>query len=68
MNYSILIYAARYAHTRNTGAAFTVVMEIRNAWDNIGQHAQEQIKKEAKEATFNLDMWNLLDDLVIKED
>tara|TARA_R110000803_G_scaffold61846_2_gene121855 strand:- start:650 stop:778 length:129 start_codon:yes stop_codon:yes gene_type:complete len=35
MNESMYVFAARYAHTRFTGAAHRVVNEILKNWDEI---------------------------------
>lgn len=53
------VFAARYAHTRNTGAAFMVVNAILHNWDKLDKHIQKQLKEEAlNEAMFNMDDWN----------
>lgn len=57
---SMLVYAARYAHTRNTGAAMQVVnCAIRN-WSNIKEEHRVQLSKETKDATCNFEDWNKL--------
>ena len=55
---NILVMAARYAHTRQTGAALQVVNAIKNHWDNINEQTQKQIISEAmNEATCNSEDW-----------
>ena len=58
---SCLVYAARYAHTRNTGVSFQVVSTIMWQWDYLDYSTKMQLKKEAKaEATCNMEDWNVL--------
>lgn len=57
---SVFVYAARYARHRNTGAALQVVSEILHSWDNIPKQTQEQLQREAREATTNLEDWRRL--------
>ena len=65
---SIYIYAARYAHTRRTGAALQVVNEILNNWYRFSKQAQQQIVREAKhDATENLSDWKKLIDHLTEE-
>ena len=53
-----LIFAARYAHDRNTGAALTVVNAALRNWDAISDRTKEQLYNEARqEAMCNLDDW-----------
>ena len=59
---TMFVLAARYAHNRQTGAALQVVTEILNKWDRISDFTKEQLKREAKEASFNHDDWALLID------
>ncbi len=54
---AVLVFAARYAHTRQTTAAGMVVCNILKNWDRIPAHTQEQLKREALAATCNLDDW-----------
>lgn len=54
------MFAARYAHTRNTGAALMVVSTILDNWDSLTLETQAQLKREAKEATYNLEGWQKL--------
>jgi len=56
-----LVFAARYAHSRNTTAAYVVVDEILRKWDHIPGPDRIQLCKEAKnEATYNFDQWSRL--------
>ena len=57
---SVYIYAARYAHTRSTGAALQVVNTILANWDRFDAQAKEQLKREAAEATCNKEDWKRL--------
>ena len=57
---TMFVLAARYAHNRQTGAALQVVTEILKKWDRISDFTKEQLKREAKEASFNHDDWALL--------
>lgn len=54
---SIWVYAARYCHHRQTGAAFQVVNSILLHWDEFDPDTQDQLIKEAGGATSNLDDW-----------
>jgi hypothetical protein len=53
---SIYVMAARYAHHRETAAAFRVVSAIALMWDSL-EEVQEQLLKESLEATTNKDDW-----------
>lgn len=55
-----LVFAARYAHNRRTGAALQVVKEILNKWVRISDFTKEQLKREAKEASLLNEDWALL--------
>jgi hypothetical protein len=56
-----LVFAARYAHTRPTGAAYQVVNSILYHWDELEASTKEQLVREAKnEATYNMEDWNRL--------
>ena len=63
MDEAMYVFAARYAHTRFTGAAHRIVSEILKNWDNISEGVRLQLRVEAKkEATCNLDDWKRLID------
>jgi len=58
---SCLVMAARYAHTRPTGAAFQVVNSIMCFWNQLDDSIKVQLKEEASsEATCNMEDWNIL--------
>lgn len=60
---SCLVFAARYAHARNTGACVHVVNAIIDNWDNLSETTKEQIKTEAsEEALYSLDEWQKIID------
>ena len=66
MNYNaetMLVFAARYAHNRNIGAALTVVSSIIDQWPNITISTREQLVREAREAEYNKPCWKRLADL-----
>lgn len=58
---SMLVFAARYAHSRNTGAAFMVVRQILDVWGELSEQTRDMILKERKEATCNFEDWAMLD-------
>tara|TARA_R110001632_G_scaffold81300_1_gene181127 strand:+ start:59 stop:253 length:195 start_codon:yes stop_codon:yes gene_type:complete len=62
MDESMYVFAARYAHTRFTGAAHRVVNEILKDWGNISESTRIQLRVEAIEATCNLEDWKRLID------
>lgn len=54
---SMLVFAARYAHTRNTGASLMVVnCAIRNRESLLPRH-RDQLIEESHEAVYNLEDW-----------
>lgn len=57
-----LVFAARYAHHRNTGGALAICTAIRDQWTSLDKHTQDQILRESHEATANLDDWQKLRD------
>ncbi len=59
---SMLVYAARYAHSRPTAAAHQVVSTIIKQWDEIDQRTQLQLVKESGEAFHCHDDWKRLVD------
>lgn len=53
-----LVYAARYAHARQTGASLQVVTAVLNSWGELSPDIKQQLKKEAaNEAVFNYEDW-----------
>ncbi len=60
---SVYLFAARYARTRNTGAALIVVNNIIAAWDEIPHRVLKKIISETRqEAEYCVEDWNLLID------
>lgn len=58
---TILVFAARYAHSRNTGAALQVVRSILKSWDLLDLRTKEELIHEAKEeATCNHEDWQMI--------
>lgn len=56
-----LIMAARYAHTRKTGAALQIVTTIKSCWNDLRPDQRRRLAEEAStEATCNFDDWNEL--------
>jgi hypothetical protein len=56
-----LVFAARYAHTRNTGGAYQVVNSILHHWDDFSDYTKKQMIGEAsREATCNMEDWDRL--------
>ena len=58
----IYVFAARYAHGRNTGSALMVVRSILSEWDFISLHTKKQLYKESFEAQSCKEDWKLLQD------
>lgn len=57
----MLIYAARYAHNRETGAALQVVDCAIKNWSILDEKTRVQLAQEASnEATCNIDDWQKL--------
>jgi len=54
---SIIVYAARYAHTRNTGASLQVVNYILRVWQDLSDDTCKQLARESTEATCNKNDW-----------
>jgi leucyl aminopeptidase (aminopeptidase T) len=61
---TVLVFAARYAHSRNTGGTWVVVRTLKQHWGQLSDYIQEQILSESHEATTNLDDWQRLRDFV----
>jgi hypothetical protein len=53
-----LVYAARYAHHRNTGAAMQVCMSIIYYYDQLDVDILNNLYNESFEAVYNRDDWN----------
>lgn len=52
-----LVYAARYSHHRNTGAAMQVCMSIMYYFDQLDNDIKDNLYRESFEAVYNLDDW-----------
>lgn len=60
---SCFIFAARYAHDRNTGAARQVVNSILGRWDELDPRIKIQLIAEARnDAMYDLEDWQRLID------
>lgn len=57
---SVLIFAARYAHGRNTGAALAVVTALKACWRALTPELKSQLLREADEAQYNHEDWEEL--------
>ena len=57
MNDTMLVFAARYSHSRNTGASLMVVSEIMARWNELSSHTQDQLVRESHEAAYSLELW-----------
>ena len=63
---TILVFAARYAHSRKTGGAQQVVRSILKSWDLLDLKTKEQLVREAKnQATCNHEDWQLIIDKLL---
>jgi len=55
---NMIVYGARYAHTRPTVAALQVVTCAIKNWPELSAQTRAQLVKEARnEATYNLEDW-----------
>lgn len=60
----IIVFAARYAHKRPTGATHQVVNCIIKNWDTFSDFTKKQLKREAKEeALYNIEEWERIEQL-----
>jgi len=57
---SCLIFAARYSLNRHTGAASLVVDAAKEMWDDLELYTRDQLIRESREATTNLERWESL--------
>lgn len=55
-----LVFAARYAHDRNTGAALAVVSAVKHFWPCLNESTRDMLVRESHEATCNLEEWEEL--------
>jgi len=55
---TLLVFACRYCHNRQTGGAMVAVNAVLNHWNQITPITQELLAREAKiGATCNIDDW-----------
>ncbi len=55
-----MLFAARYAHYRQTGAALAVVSALISCWHQLTPHTRDQIIRESIDAVYNQDDWQRL--------
>lgn len=55
-----LVFAARYAHGRNTSASYIVNQALRANWENLSPFTQAQLISESCEARYCLEDWEWL--------
>jgi len=65
---NMIVFAARYAHGRNTGAALQVVKHILNVWDELSYRTKDHLISESNEASYCLDEWEMLRTKVNKKE
>lgn len=53
----VLLFAARYAHGRNTGAALAVVTALKACWPALTPEIRNQLLRESEEAQYNHEDW-----------
>lgn len=63
---SVVVFAARYAHHRNTGASLLVCNHIKRNWDRYCQNTQQMLQRETEEAQFNPSDWERITKLKVK--
>lgn len=56
----VLLFAARYAHARNTGAALAVVTALKACWPALTPDIRSQLLRESGEAQYNHEDWEEL--------
>lgn len=54
---TLALFAARYAHNRDTGAAFSAVSAIKSIWPRLDEGTREQIISESYEAAYCREDW-----------
>ena len=64
---NMYVFAARYAHGRNTGAPLMVVTELINKWDEFSKNTQAQLLSESFEAFHCKRDWDRLRARALKE-
>jgi hypothetical protein len=45
---TVVVFAARYSHNRNTGASMMVCRHIVAVWDTLARITQQMLQREAK--------------------
>lgn len=64
---SIILFACRYAFTRQTGAAFVCTQHIKAVWDDLPGLVQTQLKSEIRsEARYCQEDWDCILELKVK--
>jgi hypothetical protein len=63
---TIIIFAARYAHNRPTGASYPVCRVIIAEWNNMSRCDQIQLQRESLDATCNDKDWAEIRNLTLK--
>ena len=58
----MMVYAARYAHGRNTGAALQIVSHILAEWDKLTENTKWKLYKDTREARYCQEDWQKLRD------
>ena len=59
---NIYMFAARYAHGRNTGAALMVVNQLISEWSKFSHETRRKILEESHEAEHCHEDWQMLRD------
>ena len=60
---TLLVFAARYAHDRQTGGALAVVTAARKNWHLLTDDQKRQLQRESEAATANCEDWQALREL-----
>jgi len=64
---NMLVFAARYAHGRQTGAALQVMTEVGRNVKKLSNDILEQLRKESHEASCNLEDWDMMRNFIEQE-
>lgn len=59
---TMIVFAARYAHKRNTGGALMVVTRALNVWDKLTENTKRKLYDESREAQYCKEDWQKLRD------
>ena len=62
MSENMIVFAARYAHARSTGAPLMVVKYILRVWDSLSDRTKETLYDESFDASFCKEDWKMLQD------